>query len=128
MPPLTVSTLVALLSGDLMFQSRLEAALASESIAVAATADPTMLPASEMVFVDLNTHVEQRIAWIEATREADPETIIVGFCNHEDDRLRRRAMEAGASHVVANRHLPKAARRLVRASDLSEAELDDDRD
>jgi DNA-binding NarL/FixJ family response regulator len=125
---MTEPNLVALLSSDLMFQSRLEAALAGEPLAVAATGDPAMLPATGMVFVDLNTQVEARIAWIEATRATDPGVTIVGFCHHEDDQLRRRAMEAGASHVVANRHLPKAARRIVHAAELTEVPFDDDGD
>jgi hypothetical protein len=39
--------------------------------------------------------------------------MIVGFCDHADRDLRRRAMAAGASQVVANRHLPDAALRLA---------------
>lgn len=122
---MTQTRVVALLSGDLLFGSQVEAALRPAGVAVANSADPEMLPEAPLLLVDLNSRVEERLEAISRLRERDPETTIVGFCSHEADEIRRRAKVAGANQVVANRVLGKAAARLAAAADLSEPAADE---
>ncbi len=101
---------VALVSGDLLFASRLRAALAPRtSVALARAGE---LPAAGTVFVDLNDEVEARIDLISALR-ARGDTRIIGFCQHDDREVRVRAMEHGADQVVTNGALQEAALRLI---------------
>ncbi len=46
---------------------------------------------SQLVFVDLNTAVESRLAMIGRLRDQRPDLEIVGFSHHGDLALRRRA-------------------------------------
>jgi DNA-binding NarL/FixJ family response regulator len=67
-----------------------------------------------LLFVDLNHDAEDRLEAISRLRSRNPSATIVGFCNHEEKELIRRAVAAGANHAVANRSLPEAALRLLR--------------
>ncbi|MDQ6856221.1 MAG: hypothetical protein M3Z57_04015 [Candidatus Dormibacteraeota bacterium] len=100
---------VALVSGDLLFASRLRAALAPIAVLLSA---PGEVPESDTVFVDLNQDVEARLALISALR-ARGATRIIGFCQHDERAVRVRAMERGANQVVTNGALQEAALRLV---------------
>jgi DNA-binding response OmpR family regulator len=104
---------VALVSGDLLFASRLRAALAG-------SADVRLMgggavPSEATVFVDLNEDVEARIALIRSLRNGGEAVLIIGFCGHDERELRVRAMEEGADQVVTNGALQEAAARLIRA-------------
>jgi DNA-binding NarL/FixJ family response regulator len=104
------SPTVALVSGDLLFASRLRAALGGGvQVALVAGAD---VPEVATVFVDLNGAVEARLALIRMLR-ARPGVRIVGFCGHDQREVRVRAMEHGADEVVTNGSLQQAAQRLV---------------
>ena len=103
----------ALLGSDLILGSRLRAALARAGIALHQAPGSEGLPASPLVFVDLNSDVDARIEAISRITAGSPERIVVGFCDHDADGVRRRAMAAGATRVVANRHLAEAAARLA---------------
>lgn len=126
MRAMTETVIVGLLSGDLMFESQLQTCLQEVGAAVANTGDPAMLPECQLVFVDLNRDTESRLEAIGRIRDADPQRTIVGFCHHGEKDLRRRGMEAGASHVIANRFLRDAAIRLVTTADLGEPPPGDD--
>lgn len=117
---------VALLGDDLMMRSRLESALEPSGIALGASRDLAMLPETDLVFVDLNYQVEERLAAIAELRSRKPELTICGFCSHSEKDARRRAMAAGANHVVTNESVPKAALRLVDAADVAAVNLDDE--
>lgn len=106
---------VALVSDDLMFASRLANTMrrAGRS-AVVVAGDP--VPASDLVFVDLNGAVEDRLALISRLRLERPGLEIVGFCNHEDRALRRRARASGATRVINNGALDIVALRLSGAA------------
>jgi hypothetical protein len=105
---------VALVSGDLLFASRLRAVLApATQLALVAEGE---VPASGTVFVDLNDDVDARIGLITAMR-ARGDTRIIGFCQHDERAVRVRAMEHGADQVVTNGALQQAALRLIRGTD-----------
>jgi DNA-binding NarL/FixJ family response regulator len=104
---------VALLGADLILSSRLRSALAARGVALVAAPKDDRLPDVSLVFVDLNSDTEARLEAIGRLRLRHGGAMIVGFCDHADRDLRRRAMAAGASQVVANRRLPDAALRLA---------------
>jgi DNA-binding response OmpR family regulator len=103
---------VALVSDDLMFASRLRAALAGK-VDVSVVASGDALEAGT-VFVDLNDDVEARLALIASLR-ARGGVRVIGFCQHDERAVRVQAMERGADQVVTNAALPEAAVRLVGA-------------
>ena len=102
----------ALVSGDLLFASRLRAVLAS--VTQLALAGEGEVPQAGTVFVDLNDDVDVRIDLISVLR-ARGGTRIIGFCQHDERAVRVRAMEHGADQVVTNGALQKAALRLIGA-------------
>jgi DNA-binding NarL/FixJ family response regulator len=104
---------VALLGADLILSSRLRSALAARDVALVAARDERRLPDVSLVLVDLNSDAEARLEAIGRLRHRNAGAMIVGFCDHDAAGLRRRAMAAGASQVVANRHLADAALRLA---------------
>ncbi|MGD0833467.1 MAG: hypothetical protein ABSA40_03445 [Candidatus Dormibacteria bacterium] len=104
---------VALLGADLILSSRLRSALTARGVALVATPREENLPDAPLLFVDLNSDAEARLETIGRLRHRNAGAMIVGFCDHDDNQLRRRAMAAGASQVVANRHLADAALRLA---------------
>ncbi len=101
---------VALVSGDLLFASRLRAVLAPATELVLATGSD--VPEVSTVFVDLNQEVDARIDLISELR-ARGGTRIIGFCQHDERAVRVRAMEHGADQVVTNGALQQAALRLI---------------
>ncbi len=102
---------VALVSTDLLFASRLRAALAA--LASVSLATGGELPASATVFVDLNDDVDARIDLIASLRARRRDVRIIGFCGHTEREVRVRAMEQGADQVVTNGALQQAAPRLL---------------
>jgi DNA-binding NarL/FixJ family response regulator len=110
----------ALLGSDLLMASRLGAALSSRGVALFRGADAAAPPSAPVVFVDLNSRIDERIDAISRIRGRDARALVVGFCDHDAAEVRRRAMAAGASQVVANRHLAEAALRLLGAGSPSE--------
>ena len=100
---------VALVSADLLFASRLRAALAGTVEVRLAGADE--VPDEETVFVDLNADVDARLQLIARLRERAAR--VIGFCNHEERDVRVRAMACGADQVVTNGALQQAALRLL---------------
>ena len=103
---------VALVSRDLMFASRLRAALAgSAEVDIVASGE---VPEAATVFVDLNDDVEARLELISRLR-ARGDVRLIGFCQHDERGVRVRAMERGADQVVTNGALQQAAVRLVGA-------------
>jgi DNA-binding NarL/FixJ family response regulator len=104
---------VALVSGDLLFASRLRAVLAPATELLLATGSE--VPEAGTVFVDLNQEVDARIDLISKLR-ARGSARIIGFCQHDERGVRVRAMEQGADQVVTNGALQQAAIRLVATS------------
>ncbi len=104
---------VALLGSDLLMASRLRAALAPLGVSVSATADEDRLPAASRIFVDLNQDASERIEAIGRILARHPRSRVIGFCDHDEKEVRRQAIAAGATEVVANRHLARAAVRLT---------------
>ena len=100
---------VALVSGDLLFASRLRATLGAGTVALVAGAT---VPEVRTVFVDLNSDVETRLLLV-ADLRARGDVRIIGFCQHDDREVRIRAMEHGADQVVTNGSLQEAALRLA---------------
>jgi DNA-binding NarL/FixJ family response regulator len=92
---------VALVSDDLMFASRLITTMrAAGGSAVLVTGDS--FPDVTVLFVDLNSAIEARLALITRLRAERPDLEIVGFSHHGDLDMRRRARAAGATRVVNN--------------------------
>ena len=92
---------VALVSDDLMFASQLSTTMrraGGNAVLVKGDAVPDVA----VVFVDLNTAIEPRLALIERLRGERPELEIIGFSHHGELELRRRARAAGATRVVNN--------------------------
>jgi DNA-binding NarL/FixJ family response regulator len=101
---------VALVSDDLMFASQLSTTMrraGGSAVQVAGDAVPDV----DLVFVDLNTAVEPRLALIQRLRAERPALEIVGFSHHGDLDLRRRARAAGATRVVNNGSIQAVALR-----------------
>ena len=102
---------VALVSDDLMFASQLSTTMRrAGGGAVRVVHDE--VPDSDLVFVDLNSAVERRLALIGRIRSLRPDLEIVGFCQHGDIDLRRRARASGATRVINNGALQVVALRL----------------
>jgi DNA-binding NarL/FixJ family response regulator len=92
---------IALVSDDLMFASQLSTTMkraGGSAVLVAGDAVPDV----DLVFVDLNTAVEPRLALIGRLRSERPGLEIIGFSHHGDLAMRRRARAAGANRVVNN--------------------------
>jgi DNA-binding NarL/FixJ family response regulator len=106
---------VALVTDDLMFASRLSTTMRrAGGSAVLVRGDA--VPEVALVFVDLNSAVEPRLALIGRLRGERPDLEIVGFSHHGDLDLRRRARAAGATRVVNNGSIGAVA---LRRSGLS---------
>jgi amidohydrolase len=104
---------VALLGSDLLMASRLQAALAPLGVSLTTAAREEGLPDAPRIFVDLNQDVAERIAAIARIRRRQLRSQVIGFCDHDEKEVRRQAIAAGATEVVANRHLARAAVRLA---------------
>lgn len=102
---------VALVSSDLMFASQVTTTMrkaGGSALLVAGDAVPDV----DVVFVDLNTAVDARLALIARLRQERPDLEIVGFCHHAERELRRRARAGGATRVINNGALQAVALRL----------------
>lgn len=106
---------VVIVTDDLMFETRLRAALGIGGPPVATARGGDGVPEAATVFVDLNSRVESRLELISELRRSRPGATIVGFCHHGEDRVRISAMASGASQVVTNGAVPAVARRLLEA-------------
>jgi CheY-like chemotaxis protein len=109
---------VALVSDELMFACRLSTAMrhaGGSAVMVAGDAVPDVA----VLFVDLNTAVERRLALIGRLRGERPDLEIVGFSHHLEIELRRRARAAGANRVVNNGSIEAVALRRSGASAAS---------
>jgi DNA-binding NarL/FixJ family response regulator len=107
---------VALVSGDLMFQSQLDAALrrsGSELVPTTREGVAEVAAAVNAVFVDLNGDQPHRLGLIASLRSAHPGLQIVAFCHHEAHETRRMAMRVGASSCITNGALQTVALRLA---------------
>lgn len=105
---------VALVSGDLMFQSQLGAALRSTGASLTAVSGHELPDLDvETAFVDLNADRPHRLGLIARLREQRPAMEIVAFCHHGEKELRVQAMELGASSCVTNGALQAVALRLA---------------
>jgi DNA-binding NarL/FixJ family response regulator len=105
---------VAMVTGDLLFASRLRTALAASAVVtVVRTGDVSATAGT--VFVDLNDDVDARLALIGVLREQRTAVRIIGFCQHDERGVRVRAMKQGADQVVTNGALQAAAVRLLAA-------------
>jgi DNA-binding NarL/FixJ family response regulator len=101
---------VALISDDLMFASQLRTTMQrAGGSAVMVSGDA--VPDVALVFVDLNSAVETRLALIGRLRREHPDLEIVGFSRHSDLDLRRRARASGATRVVNNGSIQMVALR-----------------
>lgn len=109
---MTESRGVAILTEDLMFDSRLRSALRDSGHTVT-TIRGDQVPAAGVIFVDLNREPDRRLAAIEIIHREQPAAQIVGFCHHGEKELRKTAMARGASQVVTNDSVPAVALRLL---------------
>jgi hypothetical protein len=101
---------VALVSDDLMFASQLSTTMRrAGGSAVLVSGDS--IPDVSLVFVDLNSAVEPRLALIGRLHGERPDLEIVGFSHHGDLELRRRARASGATRVVNNGSIQAVALR-----------------
>jgi DNA-binding NarL/FixJ family response regulator len=103
----------ALLGTDLMLASRLRSALSGGGVDLIEASRDDLLPPVQLLFVDLNHEPDDRLEAIARLRSRNPSATIVGFCNHDEKALIRRAVAAGSDQVVANRSLPEAALRVL---------------
>jgi DNA-binding NarL/FixJ family response regulator len=102
---------VALVSSDLMFASQVSTTMRNaggSSVLVVGDSVPDVY----LVFVDLNTAADARLALIHRLRQERPDVEIVGFCHHADRELRRAARASGATRVINNGALQAVALRL----------------
>jgi DNA-binding NarL/FixJ family response regulator len=109
---------VALVSDDLMFASRLSTTMrhaGGSAVLVAGDAIPDVV----VLFVDLNSAIEGRLALIGTIRAERPDLEIVGFSHHLEIDLRRRARAAGATRVVNNGSIEAVALRRSGVSAVS---------
>jgi DNA-binding NarL/FixJ family response regulator len=90
---------VALVSDDLMFASRLSTTM-QRAGGSAVLVQGEAVPDVALVFVDLNTAIEPRLALIARLHVERPDLEIVGFSHHGELDLRRRARASGATRVV----------------------------
>jgi len=104
---------VTLLGSDLIMASRIRSALSPHRLQLLQVSRGDQVGPSRLVFVDLNADVEARISAIARMRHREDLASIVAFCDHDQDGVMKRAMAAGASQVVANRHVATAAARLA---------------
>src|SRR5580704_11629476 len=77
---------VALVSSDLMFASQVSTTMRNaggSSVLVVGDSVPDV----DLVFVDLNTAADARLALIHRLRQERPDVEIVGFCHHADREL-----------------------------------------
>jgi DNA-binding NarL/FixJ family response regulator len=102
---------VALVSSDLMFASQVTTTIRRAGGSATVVVGDAV-PDVHVVFVDLNTAVEARLALIADLRAQRPDLDIVGFCHHAERELRRRALRHGATRVVNNGALTAVALRL----------------
>ena len=70
------------------------------------------VPSVDIVFVDLNSAIDARLALIARLRGEHPHLEIVGFCSHAERDLRRLARASGATRVINNGALQAVALRL----------------
>jgi hypothetical protein len=102
---------VALVSSDLMFASQISTTMRKAGgSAVLVVGDA--VPVVDVVFVDLNSAIEARLALIARLRQERPDLEIVGFCYHAERELRRSARTSGATRVINNGALQAVALRL----------------
>jgi DNA-binding NarL/FixJ family response regulator len=102
---------IALVSDDLIFASQLSTTMKRAGGGAVRVVDDE-IPEADLVFVDLNSSIEQRLAVISRLRSLHPDLEIVGFCQHGDIALRRRARASGATRVINNGTLQVVALRL----------------
>ncbi len=102
---------VALVSDDLMFASQLSTTMRRAGGSAIVVAGDAAVPDVDLVFVDLNTAIELRLALIQRLRAERPALEIVGFSYHGDLDLRRRARASGANRVVNNGSIQAVALR-----------------
>jgi hypothetical protein len=102
---------VALVSSDLMFASQITTTMRKAGgSAVLVVGDD--VPSVDLVFVDLNSAIDARLALIARLRGERPDLEIVGFCHHAERDLRRRARASGATRVINNGALQAVVLRL----------------
>jgi hypothetical protein len=102
---------IAIVSDDLMFASQLSTTMKRAGGGAVRVVDDE-IPEADLVFVDLNSSIERRLAVISRLRSLHPDLEIVGFCQHGDIALRRRARASGATRVINNGTLQVVALRL----------------
>ncbi len=102
---------VALVSDDLMFASQLSTTMKRAGGSAVRVGEDGIREA-DLVFVDLNSSIESRLALISRLRSERPALEIVGFCQHGDLALRRRGRASGATRVVNNGAIQVVALRL----------------
>jgi hypothetical protein len=103
---------VAVVSSDLMFASQVSTTMRNAGgSAVVVVGDE--VPSVDIVFVDLNSAIDARLALIARLRGDRPDLEIVGFCQHTERDLRRRARASGATRVINNGALQAVALRLA---------------
>jgi ActR/RegA family two-component response regulator len=101
---------VAVVTDDLMFASQLSTTMRRAG-GSAVLLSGEAVPDVAVVFVDLNTAVESRLAMIARLHNERPDLEIVGFSHHGDLALRRRARASGATRVVNNGSIQAVALR-----------------
>lgn len=103
---MSTPTKVLVIVKDLFFQTRLEGGLAHlglDPAFVAASADlVAAAPGAALAIVDLAARQADPVEAIRAVRAARPDLPILAFGSHMDLDLRQRALDAGATRVVAN--------------------------
>ena len=91
---------------DLIFRSKLEAAAAAVATPLCLIAGPSELGPShaaqrwDLVIVDLDMGHADSAVLVETLRQTLPQTPIVGFCSHVEERLQERAKAAGCTIVL----------------------------
>ena len=91
--------------GDLLFQSKLEAAAAHAGVELHITRDPlaALHREWEIVIIDLESTYADRdsVTLIRALRAQLPTVPIIGYCSHIEVELQAKARVAGCSQVLS---------------------------
>jgi DNA-binding NarL/FixJ family response regulator len=112
---------VGLISGDLMWRSRIEGPVSAAGGLLVVSSSEFLPTGVDLVLVDLNEAVGRRVEAVARLRDERPDAVVVGFCRHEDRETRRQAMAAGADQVITNASVLPACTRLLAREPLDTA-------
>ena len=98
---------VLVLTDDLIFSAKIEAAARQSGVVICLVANPNQVNQAlrEKTFrraiIDLNSSGDTAIGSVRTIHEQFPQLTILGYCPHVQVELQKQALAAGCSQVVA---------------------------